>query len=115
MKKLTLILSIFLPLICSSLAAQGQISVDQQIINEKEIRLTFTTEYELEDLEDVKNKLEKLNIEINYTSLKFDTEGKLSQISASIQYPDGVKGSFESRELKPTDGPGFRRKLKGRN
>jgi hypothetical protein len=81
-------------------------------INEQIVHLEFTTEYQLEDISDVKKDLAKHDITIIYSSLQFDEKGFLKQISASINYPDGQKGSFVSSELKKETGPGFRRDFK---
>jgi len=82
---------------------------DLYTINKQKINIEFTTDYQFDDLAKIKSALEKLDINIVFTSLQFDERGYLKQISASIQYPDGESGSFVSRELKAEDRPGFRR------
>ena len=113
MKKINLFLIGLSILICASLSLNAQTTNELNTINKDEIRIAFTTNYDFDDLVNVKNELTVLDIEIIYTSLKFDEKGRLSQISAKIEYPDGKKGSFTSRELEPNDGPGFRRKFTG--
>jgi hypothetical protein len=93
----------------SSFAQKGK---DLYSINKDRIDINFTTAYQFDDLVKVKFELNKLNIKIAYQSLSFDKNGKLKQISASIKYPDGEAGSFVSRELQESNGPGFRRNLK---
>lgn len=82
---------------------------DLYTVNEQEVIIEFTTKYQLEDLVNVKTDLALKEIKIVYSSLQFDDNGYLKQISASIAYPDGQKGSFVSTELQPEVGPGFRR------
>ena len=53
--------------------------------------------------------LKSLNIDLTYDELKFDEDGKLKMISASIDYNDGHKASFESNVLKSSDEIGFYR------
>ncbi len=83
---------------------------DLYYIGQDSINISFSSKFERKDLADIMVRLAELGIKINYTSLKFTEEGKLNQISASIKYPDGG-GSFSSRELTTSPGPGFRRKL----
>ncbi|WP_340103539.1 hypothetical protein [Rhodohalobacter sp. 8-1] len=73
------------------------------------IDVKFTTELTKDDLSMIKADLASQNIDLTYDHLEFDEDGKLKIISASIDYNDGHKGSFESRVLKPTDSPGFYR------
>lgn len=75
------------------------------------IDVRFTTELTKDDLNEIKADLASQNIDLTYDSLAFDEDGQLKMISASIDYNDGQKGSFESRELNPTDGPGFYREF----
>lgn len=73
------------------------------------IDVKFTTELTKDDLRMIKADLASQNIDLTYDTLAFDESVKLKMISASIDYNDGHKGSFESRVLKPTDVPGFYR------
>lgn len=75
------------------------------------IDVKFTTELTKEDLSMIKADLASQNIDLTFDHLEFDEDGTLKMISASIDYNDGHKGSFESRVLKPTDSPGFYRDI----
>ena len=73
------------------------------------IDIKFTTELTQTDLDKIQEDLKVQNIDLTYDLLEFDEQGNLKKISASINYNDGQKGSFTSRELPPTNGPGFYR------
>lgn len=73
------------------------------------LEVKFTNELTQTDLDEIQEDLKTQNISLTYSLLEFDEQGNLKKISASIDYNDGQKGSFESRELEPGDNPGFRR------
>ncbi|MDW3195340.1 MAG: hypothetical protein R8G66_23390 [Cytophagales bacterium] len=73
------------------------------------VDLKFTAELVQADLDKIQADMKSRRIRLNYELLDFDESGHLKQISARIEYPDGMKGSFESCVLTPRDGPGFYR------
>ena len=82
-------------------------------ISKDSIGVEFTTRFTFDDLVQVKAELKKIDAEISYESLKFDSKGYLKQISVAIIDPKGRHASFTSRELQSeNDGPGFRLRLK---
>ena len=104
-----LILSIFSlsVLVFISNPANGQSKESQYTISKDTVKLKFTPSQNFEDLALIKQKLKEVNVKLTYTFLRFNDNNNLVQISAKIEYPDGAKGSFSSRELKPNDSPGF--------
>lgn len=73
------------------------------------VDIKFTTDLTQADLDEIQEDLKSQNIDLTYDLLEFDAQGNLKKINASIDYNDGQKGSFKSRELQPTDRPGFYR------
>jgi hypothetical protein len=73
------------------------------------VDVKFSTEQTKIDLDKIQEDLKSQNIDLTYNIIEFNEQGYLKKISASINYNDGQKGSFESRELQSTDGPGFYR------
>lgn len=105
--------AIFIPILFIGLSSLsfGQILRPDYVVSEDEVFIEFNTAYTLEDLLTLKKELKSLDIDINYSLLEFSDSGQLSKITASIDYNDGLRGSFESRKLqaKGKPGPGFRR------
>lgn len=90
---------------------QAQTINELNTITKDEIKLVFTNQYNSDDLTAVKNELKSLDIKLTYTSIQFNDDGYLKQISARIEYPDGVAGSFTSADLSAAEkgvGPGFK-------
>lgn len=73
------------------------------------VDVKFSIEQTQADLNRIQKNLKSQNIELTYNLLEFNEKGNLKKISASIDYNDGLKGSFKSRKLQSTDGPGFHR------
>jgi hypothetical protein len=71
------------------------------------VDIKFTTDLTQTDLNKIQEDLKSQNIDLTYDLLEFDGSGHLKKISASIDYNDGYKGSFQSIELQPADSPGF--------
>jgi hypothetical protein len=115
MKKLSLTLFCFSLLVLASSSLRAQTVDELNTVSKEQIKLVFTTRYDSEKLLDLKKDLLELEIHLEYISLEFNEAGRLRQISAKIEYPDGKSGSFESAELKSaTTGPGFNWKPKER-
>ena len=73
------------------------------------IDVKFNTELIKSDLDQLQKDLKSKNIDLTYSHLEFDDQGYLKKISAEIDYNDGHEASFTSRELQPSDAPGFYR------
>lgn len=80
-------------------------------LNDDTFKVEFNTTWTWEDIVTVKQELQKKEIILDYSLLEFHENGQLKKVSASILYKDGMGGSFTSRELQTTDGPGFRHKF----
>lgn len=107
----TYLVTLLLAICTLSCVKPSGIANELYTINQHEINISFTTKYTFDDLANVKYSLDSFGIVIIYDSLKFNDSGYLKQISATIRYPDGKRGSFASRELKDIDSPGFRHKF----
>jgi hypothetical protein len=90
----------------STLAAQENAMF---VLNKDLFQIKFSTAWTWGDIKLAKDDLEDHDIILTYTLLEFDGQGSLKRLSASIEYPDGMKGSFVTGNLKPENKPGFRR------
>ena len=64
--------------------------------NNGKIQVVFTNKLTFQELTDIKNDLNECGITINYKSLAFDDNNKLSAIKCDIDCNDGNKGSLQN-------------------
>jgi len=77
-------------------------SAAQESITIKEgdmIDVSFSTQLDADDLEDIKNQLADLNITLEYKSLEFNKKGKLKAIDFKVDCNDGHSGSASAKLL----------------
>ena len=98
------LLSTFFAVICFAVFGVSCSSQQPNVVD-----LKFTVELVRSDLDKMQEDMAAQGITLSYEFLDFDESGKLQQVSASIEYPDGQRSSFESRVLGPDDQPGFYR------
>lgn len=95
-------------LIAITFPATGQEN-HNYILTEEKFKVEFNSDWSIQDLVAVKEKLVQDGIKLHFALLEFNSDGSLKKINASIEYPDGMKASFETRELDKESSPGFRR------
>jgi hypothetical protein len=79
------------------------------VLTEEKFKVEFNSAWSIQDLVVVKEELAQNGIKLHYALLEFYTDGSLKKLNASIEYPDGMQASFETRELDKESSPGFRR------
>ncbi len=76
-------------------AAQDPIT----IIEGKLVDITFNSRLSEEDLQDIKSRLAKIDISIEYSQLKFNKKGKLKGLKFDVNCNDGFSGSASSPNI----------------
>lgn len=82
-------------------------------ITQNKIEIPFTNQLTKADLEAIKADLAKADMNVDYSNLKFTSEGKLEAISANITFKDGTGNSFTATELSSSNYPIFKKDLNG--
>jgi len=63
------------------------------------VDISFNSNLDTKDLEDIKEQLAALNITIEYISLEFNKKGKLKAIDFKVDCNDGFSGSASTKQM----------------
>lgn len=73
----------------------------------RRMEVLFSNSHTNSDLMNIKAELGAQKIALDYTHLAFDASGHLTEIAFTVAFPDGVKGSAETKHVPAPDEPKF--------
>jgi len=93
MRYLSILIVLFL-FIASTTAQESIIIQEGEMVD-----VSFSSQLDAKDLEDIKEQLAAINITLEYKSLEFNKKGKLKEIDFKVDCNDGHKGGASIKLL----------------
>ena len=69
------------------------------LLAQEELRITFTHDLTLEDMVNIKSRIDGLGHSLTYQRIEFDKDGKLKSLDVKIETQDDLTGTAKSDDI----------------